>query len=96
MSDYDLRQYKLILENVKVPVLNLDTLKKTIDNLEGLIYAIEEKDDIWNQQFMMQWWILEDIYAEICSTEHSTLSVSAAERLNQTRLVLIELVNQKI
>jgi hypothetical protein len=96
MSDYDLRQYKLILENVKVPILNLNTLKKTIDNLEGLIYAIEEKDDIWNQQFMMQWWILEDIYAEICSTERPSLSISAVERLNQTRLVLFELVNQKI
>jgi hypothetical protein len=96
MSEYDHRQYKLMLENAKVPISTINALKKTIDNLESLIYALEEKDHVWNKQFMSQWWILEDVYAEICYTDQNYLSDSTLERVNQTRSIIIELVNQKI
>jgi len=96
MSEYDLRQYKLLLENAKISIKNMNTLKKTIDNIEGLIYAIEEKDNEWNKQFMAQWWILEEIHALNCFNELHSLSDSIIERVNQTRLAMIELLMQKI
>ncbi len=63
MEDYDIRQYRLMLDKLdafgtqKLPLSNL------ISNLDGLLNALEDTDEQWKNAFLRQWGVLEDVYA---------------------------------
>lgn len=96
MSEYDFRQYRLMLDNAMVPISSMNGLRKTIDNLNALLCSIEHKDSEWSSLFMHQWWILEDLYAINRYENSNILTEAKIEEINKVLKIITELINQKI
>jgi hypothetical protein len=63
MSDYDQRQYRLMLEMLTAfeqGTIDLHTLGPLIDNLEGLLNVLQSAGPSWKDRFLQDWGVLED------------------------------------
>jgi len=95
MSNNDLFRYQLMLESAKVEISNFNDLKRIVNNLKSLIYSLEIRDDDWTKLIMQQWWILEEYFGVISSESEKSLSEPIIKKLNDVRLILFDLINQK-
>ena len=96
MSEYDQRQYQLMLTNVDTRIDNMRALLKTINNLNGLICVLEEKDIDWTTQFMNEWWILEELYAVKDYEGNDSLNNNDLKIINNSLQKIKILINQKV
>jgi hypothetical protein len=64
MSDYDNRQYILMIEQLDQFKLKQIDLKHLINGLESLLGVLTEPDEKWKFDFQRQWGVLEDVYAD--------------------------------
>jgi hypothetical protein len=74
MSEYDLRQYKLMqqcIEGFEIGNLNLRVL---IDSLRNLLNVLQEARKEWKTSFKSEWWVLEEVYAVASDREQTYLS----------------------
>jgi hypothetical protein len=60
MSDYDQRQYRLMLERLTAFEQGRLRLDMLVNDLEGLLNALEEVQPAWKQTFFHYWGKLED------------------------------------
>jgi hypothetical protein len=95
MSEYDLRQYQLMLETTNKPISSMNGLRKTIDDLQALLSVLKEKDSEWLSIFMSQWWALEEHYAYNRSENIENFTEIELTQLEIVRQKMIELINQK-
>ena len=63
MSEYDRRQYRLILDRLGAFAHGRITLRMLIDDLRSLAEALEYPSKSWKEDFMSEWWTLEQVYA---------------------------------
>ena len=96
MSEYDLRQYRLMLECVRSPIADIHSLLKVIDRLQALISVLEEKDREWLSKFTTQWWILEEIYAIYTSGDVESIDESSINDINKACHEIAALIEMKI
>ena len=73
MSEYDNRQYGLMLEQIKQFESKRIDLKHLISGLESLLCALEEADKKWKDTFQSVWGVLEEVYADVLDKGHSHL-----------------------
>ena len=73
MSDYDNRQYGLMLEQIKQFESKRIDLKHLINGLESLLCALEEVDSNWKSAFQSKWGVLEEIYADMLDSGYKKL-----------------------
>jgi len=95
-SEYDLRQYRHMLERVEKPISSLRRLLKVINDLEALRDVLEEKDQEWLSQFTHHWWVLEKIYAYYSNLESDRIGEAYLKEIEETRGEIIALVELKI
>jgi hypothetical protein len=60
MSEYNKRQYKVMIETIKEYKNQNLSLRKLIDSLEGLLNCLEEISEDWRTEFLREWGVLED------------------------------------
>ena len=96
MSEYDIRQYRLMLEITKKPISSMSGLIKAINDLQALLSTLEEKDNEWLSAFMHEWWILEENYAYNRSENIENLTEMVSTQINISLQKLAEMVDQKI
>lgn len=63
LSEYDQRQLSLMREMLDLYASDKISLKKLIDNLEGLLFCLQSVDVEWKNDFHESWFILEQVYA---------------------------------
>jgi hypothetical protein len=63
MSDYDNRQYRLMLDQIEDFKSNRIDLKHLINGLESLLCVLEKPDADWKTKFRKKWGVLEEVYA---------------------------------
>ena len=96
MSEYDQRQYRLMLEKIgsfEQGHIRLDSL---IADLDGLLNVLEEPDLSWKEAFQREWGKLEDERADALFRNTKQLDKDAIERLSVATAQLRLLVLQKI
>lgn len=96
MSEYDLRQYRLMLECVRLPISDMNLLLKMVDRLQALISVLEEKDREWLSKFTTQWWILEEIYAIYASGDSISMDENSINNIDKACHEIAELIEIKI
>jgi hypothetical protein len=62
-SEYDQRQYRLMLERIDAFERGAIRLGTLIDDLEGLLNVLEAVCASWEQAFLRHWGVLEDARA---------------------------------
>ena len=64
MSDYDQRQYSMMLRLLKAFDTRSVGLGKLIVDLEALLGCLQDTEKAWKNSFYRQWGMLEDVYAD--------------------------------
>jgi hypothetical protein len=64
MSDYNNRQYHLMLEQLHDFETKRIDLKHLINGLESLLECLEKVAPDWRSNFQHHWGVLEDVYAD--------------------------------
>lgn len=88
ISEYDERQISLMRESLRLFESEKISLKKLIDNLEGLLFCLQSVEVEWKNAFHGYWFVLEQIYAvslfrnEIIAKDDTDL-VDALMHLNE-------------
>lgn len=62
LSEYNQRQLSLMKEMLELYTSDKLSLKKLIDNLEGLLYCLQSVDVEWRNEFHEHWFVLEKMY----------------------------------
>jgi hypothetical protein len=63
MTPYDRRQYELMLDRLKGFAFGAVGLPKLIEDLRSLADALEKPAPAWKEDFLSEWWTLEQVYA---------------------------------
>jgi len=65
MSDYDNRQYRLMVERIDQFEKKSIGLRHLITDLEALLCVLQEADQNWKSAFHKQWAVIEEVYAVV-------------------------------
>jgi hypothetical protein len=76
MSDYDNRQYALMLEQLNQFESKRIDLQHLISGLESLLCLLEETDAVWKSTFQSRWGVLEEVYADMLDRKYKSLPAS--------------------
>jgi hypothetical protein len=96
MSDYDQRQYKLMLELLKAFDKRSLGLRKLIADLEALLVCLQDTDEEWKESFHKQWGRLEDVYADALDKGYKQLPQDDQTRVEDAIYHLQQLVQKRI
>ena len=61
--EYDRRQYDLMLDRLRAFTRGAVSLRKLIEDLRSLAEALEDPPLGWKEDFLSDWWTLEQVYA---------------------------------
>jgi hypothetical protein len=73
MSDYDHRQYQLMLEQLDQFESKRIDLNHLVKGLEALLGTLEQVGPKWKSDFQRQWGVLEDVYADALDRRYTEL-----------------------
>lgn len=59
----DLRQYEFMLDRLEAFTRSAISLRKLIEDLRSLVEALELPSPAWKEDFVSEWWTLEQVYA---------------------------------
>lgn len=94
MSDYDQRQYRLMLETLTAFEHGNIHVGTVIADLEGLLNALEKADAEWKQSFLRWWGQIEDARAYALFHSRTVLSEdetkNALDAVKQLRLMILD------
>ena len=63
-AEYNRRQYQLMTKFLnEIDYSDIDGLGQLVNSLLALVEALEEPDEVWEADFIREWWTLEQIYA---------------------------------
>jgi len=79
MSEYDQRQYRLMLERLDAFERGHTTIDRLIADLEGLLNVLEKPDADWKQSFLRYWGHIEDARAVALDRQATTLNEQEAK-----------------
>jgi len=96
MSEYDQRQYHLMLEKIRSFEQGDIRLDSLVTDLDGLLNVLEESDLSWKEAFQHEWGKLEDEQANALFRNTKQLDKEAIRRLSVATAQLRSLVQQKI
>lgn len=96
MSDYDKRQYTLMLEQLTQFESKQIDLKHLINGLESLLCLLEEADADWKATFQSRWGVLEEVYADILDRGYKNLPDSHQKLIEKSVHDLKEMVESAL
>ncbi len=62
-TQYDRRQYELMLDRLRAFARGAMSLRKLVEDLRSLADALERPAPVWKEDFLSDWWTLEQVYA---------------------------------
>lgn len=69
MSEYDHRQYRLMLDRLNAFEKGTTKIGALIADLEGLVKSLESAPDSWKRYFLLEWADLEQVRATALSRD---------------------------
>ena len=96
MSDYDRRQYKMMLELLNAFDARIVGLHKIIADLEALLLLLQDTDKVWRNEFYKQWAMLEDVYADALDKGFKQLPPDPQKLVEDAIQGLRQLVEERI
>lgn len=96
MNEYDTRQYNSMLRVISSYKNNEIRLSKLINDLEGLLECLEEKESVFEDQFLRLWSELEIIYAMSLDREDKNFTESEVKSLIESADKIEKLVRKQI
>jgi len=96
MSEYDQRQYKMMLERINAFANGQIDLHKLTDDLDGLLNVLEKVNADWRQNFLHYWGKLEDARAVALERTNVVVDNDAVNRVSLAISQLRQLVLQVI
>jgi|HubBroStandDraft_3_1064219.scaffolds.fasta_scaffold1158846_1 hypothetical protein len=84
ISDYDQRQYRLMLEQITGFESGRIILGHLVGGLESLSAVLEERDASWDLKFSQLWGILDNAYANLVTKSLTNLSAKEQELVEDT------------
>jgi len=63
MSDYDNRQYRLMMQRIEEFEKSKIGLQRLIADLDALLCSLQKADETWRSSFQKEWGVLEEVYA---------------------------------
>jgi hypothetical protein len=97
MSDYDQRQFRLMLERLDAFARGRIAIDRLIIDLQGLLNALQMLDPKWKQSFLRHWGHLEEARAVALDREATTLNEREAkvafDAAMQLRLLVLEQID---
>jgi hypothetical protein len=95
--EYDLRQYELMRDRLEAYEAGVISLHKLIEDLRGLLEALENASPTWRDDFRSNWWTLEQIYAAAIDRKQlEQLTAESHPLITETLHSLHELVSKAI
>lgn len=92
-SQYDLRQYELMLDRLDSFRRGAISLRKLVEDLRSLVEALERPSPAWKEEFVGEWWTLEQVYAvAIDRNELDHLPTESQELVNMAVASLRKMV----
>jgi hypothetical protein len=79
MSEFDQRQYRLMLDGLNAFEAGSLSVDKLIADLEGLANVLQQKDENWTQTFFRHWGHLEEAWAVALDRGATTLDEQEAK-----------------
>jgi hypothetical protein len=73
-SNYDIRQYKRMLDQIEAYKGKRITVGHLMMGLEALLGALEHADPVWQSAFRKSWAVLDNAYANIVCKKLAALS----------------------
>ena len=95
-TDYDQRQYKMMLSRVQAFLAGQLSLGKTVDDLDALLNAVRRVDVPWKESFQHQWGKLEDIRAAAIDESFKGFSDAVKQRLIEAAVAVEKLIAGKV
>lgn len=92
MSEYDNRQFGLMLEQIKNFESKRIDLPHLINGLESLLCALEDTAETWKSEFRRNWAVLEEIYA-IFLDRKKEIDANGWNQINVAILKIKEMVS---
>jgi hypothetical protein len=96
MSEYNERQYRLMLTQLRRFEEGQTKLDALVDGLEGLLNSLEDISTSWKQAFLREWGKLEDERAYALFKNLQVLDQETSQRLRLAASRLELLVLEKI
>ncbi len=97
MSEYDQRQYRLMLDRLNAFEKGLIQVGGLVSDLEGLLNALEGAETSWKQTFLSYWGKLEDARAVALFRGLSHLDQEATKRVDDAaahfKLLVLEQID---
>lgn len=84
MSNYDNRQFSLMLEQLNQFESKRIDLKHLINGLESLLCMLEGADANWKSAFQSIWGVLEEVYADILDRGYKEMPDSHQKLVEQS------------
>jgi len=96
MSEYDNRQYRLMLDRIEKYQHKKLKLRTLIGDLEGLLGCLQEVDENWKEEFLKAWGVLEEVYSFAIYEEKKELSEKDKELIHKAITELGNMVKQQL
>ncbi|MGC8559146.1 MAG: hypothetical protein ACP5O1_00530 [Phycisphaerae bacterium] len=96
MSDYDRRQFKMMLSILDAFDDRAIGLRKAIDDLEALYRSLEDTPKAWKSLFYKQWAIMEEVYAGALDKGYKQLPPDYQKLIEDAIQNLRRLVQERI
>jgi hypothetical protein len=96
ISEYNQRQYRLMLEQLTTFEQGQMKLDILVTNLEGLLNTLEQIEESWKSPFLSEWGKLEDARAVALFRQIKSFDQAATERILKAVSALKLLVLDKI
>ncbi len=96
MSEYDQRQYRLMLDRLNAFESGLIPMDVLVRDLEGLLNALEGAEASWKQTFLSYWGKIEDAHAVALFRGSVHLDEQATKRVRAAADNLKLMVLEKI
>jgi hypothetical protein len=97
MSDYNQRQYCQMLERLTAFEQGRLPLNTLVNDLEGLLNALQGVQPVWRQTFLHHWGKLEDERAFVLFKGLNALDAETSQRaraaVSQLKLVVLEKID---
>lgn len=96
MSDYNRRQYQLMLDQLKLYEQGKMGLNKLIVDLEALLGCLENIEKSWEMNFRKQWGVLEEEYSFFVVEKQKEMKPETQKMIDRAVTGLKNLVMKKL
>lgn len=96
MTDYDVRQFNLMIERLDAFEQKAIDLGHLVSSLDGLQNTLQDIDANWKNAFLKQWGVLEDVYADALDKKLRVIPIEHAILINRATKEIRRLISKGV